>query len=175
MEVGKINALLRAASPFEELLLCGFYLFNSWNCDRTTEDARSTRVFLLYGQLSQGRMADFPAFIASKSFDLWNHHIPQMKWHNIVHLEIRVTGKIKVHFRNSLNTVMWIVQGGNKYNNNLDMTCNILEGFVYIDDILLGPRYSYMVRRTGLIYDEVGYLDCWKLQQTGVMYFLHSY
>ena len=27
--------------------------------------------------LDLGRMADFPAFIASKSFDLWNHHIPQ--------------------------------------------------------------------------------------------------
>ena len=37
-----------------------------------TEDGRSTCVFLLYGQLSQGRMADFSAFIASKSF----HHIP---------------------------------------------------------------------------------------------------
>ena len=44
----------------------------------STEDGRSMRVCLLYGQLSQGRMADFPAFIASKSFDLWNHHIPQM-------------------------------------------------------------------------------------------------
>ena len=48
-----------------------------------TEDGRSTTVFSLYWQLSQGRMADFPAFIASKSFDLWNHHIPQMKWHNL--------------------------------------------------------------------------------------------
>ena len=31
-------------------------------------------------------MADFPAFIASKSFDLWNYHIPQMKWHNLWHI-----------------------------------------------------------------------------------------
>ena len=35
-----------------------------------TEDGKSTSVFSLYGQISQGRMADFPAFIASKSFDL---------------------------------------------------------------------------------------------------------
>ena len=27
----------------------------------------------------QGRMADFSAFIASKSFDLWNLHVPQIK------------------------------------------------------------------------------------------------
>ena len=39
-------------------------------CDLTTEDERSTSVFSLYGQLSQGQMANFPAFIASKSFDL---------------------------------------------------------------------------------------------------------
>ena len=30
----------------------------------------SMSVFSVYRQLSQGRMADFPAFIASKSFDL---------------------------------------------------------------------------------------------------------
>ena len=30
-------------------------------------------------QLTQGRMANFPAFIASKSFDLENHPIPQIK------------------------------------------------------------------------------------------------
>ena len=34
------------------------------------EDGRSTIVSLLYWQTSQGPMADFPAFIASKSFDL---------------------------------------------------------------------------------------------------------
>ena len=28
-------------------------------------------------QISQGQMANFPAFIASKSFDLWKHHISQ--------------------------------------------------------------------------------------------------
>ena len=27
--------------------------------------------------LESGQMAKFPAFIASKSFDLWNHHMPQ--------------------------------------------------------------------------------------------------
>ena len=37
-------------------------------------------------QLSQGQMANFPAFIASKSFDLWNRHIPQIKWHNLLHM-----------------------------------------------------------------------------------------
>ena len=31
---------------------------------------------------------DFPAFIALKSFDLWNHHIPQMKRHNLLHILI---------------------------------------------------------------------------------------
>ena len=36
----------------------------------TTEDGRSTSLCSLYGQLSQGRMANFPALIASKSFDL---------------------------------------------------------------------------------------------------------
>ena len=30
-------------------------------------------------RLSQGRMANFPAFIASIFFDLCNHHIPQLK------------------------------------------------------------------------------------------------
>ena len=35
-----------------------------------TEDGRSMSVFSLYWQLSLGRMANFPAFIASKSFDL---------------------------------------------------------------------------------------------------------
>ena len=50
------------------------------------EDGRSTSLCSLYGQLSQGRMADFPVFLASKSFDPWNHHIPQMKWHNLWHI-----------------------------------------------------------------------------------------
>ena len=38
-------------------------------------------------------------------------------------------GKKIVHLRNSLRPLC-DVQGGNKYNNNLDMTCNRLEGFV---------------------------------------------
>ena len=36
--------------------------------------------------LDLGRMADFPAFIASKSFDLWNHHIPQKCFYNLWHI-----------------------------------------------------------------------------------------
>ena len=48
-----------------------------------TEDGRSMSVFSVYWQLSQGQMAKFSAFIASKSFDPWNHHQPQMKWHNL--------------------------------------------------------------------------------------------
>ena len=36
--------------------------------------------------LDLGRMANLPAFIASKSFDLWKHHISQMKWHNLWHI-----------------------------------------------------------------------------------------
>ena len=35
-----------------------------------TKVGRSTIVFSLYWKLSQGQMADFPVFIASKSFDL---------------------------------------------------------------------------------------------------------
>jgi hypothetical protein len=35
-----------------------------------TEDGRSMSVISLHRQLSQGRMADFPVFVASKSFDL---------------------------------------------------------------------------------------------------------
>ena len=53
---------------------------------KITGDGRSTSVFSLYGQISQGQMANFPAFIASKSFDQWNHHIPQMKWYNFWHI-----------------------------------------------------------------------------------------
>ena len=53
---------------------------------RSMDDGRSMSVFSLYWQLSLGRMANFPAFIASKSFDLWNHHIPQMKWYNFWHI-----------------------------------------------------------------------------------------
>ena len=36
-----------------------------------TEDVRSMSLCSLYGQLSQGQRANFSAFIASKSFDLW--------------------------------------------------------------------------------------------------------
>ena len=35
-----------------------------------TKDGKSTSVCSLYGQLSQSQIADFPAFIPSKSFDL---------------------------------------------------------------------------------------------------------
>ena len=38
--------------------------------DLYTEDGRSMSVFSLYWQTSQGQIAEFPAFIASKSFDL---------------------------------------------------------------------------------------------------------
>ena len=50
-----------------------------------TSDRRFTSLCSLYGQLSQGGFANFPAIIASKSF-LWNHHTPQMKWHNLWHI-----------------------------------------------------------------------------------------
>jgi hypothetical protein len=48
---------------------------------KTMDDGRSIIVFLLYilAWLSQGRMTNFPVFIASKSFDLINHHIPKIK------------------------------------------------------------------------------------------------
>ena len=36
--------------------------------------------------LDLGRMADFPVFIASIYFELWNHHIYQMKWYNLWHI-----------------------------------------------------------------------------------------
>ena len=45
-------------------------VFQDYLSDLTTEDGRSTSVLSLYWQLSQGQMTDFPAFIASKSFDL---------------------------------------------------------------------------------------------------------
>ena len=51
-------------------------VFQDYLSDLATEHGSSTSVFSLYWQLSQGRMADFPAFIASKSFD---HNIPQIK------------------------------------------------------------------------------------------------
>ena len=38
--------------------------------------------------LALGQMAGFPAFIGSKPFDLWNRHIPQMKWYNLWHILI---------------------------------------------------------------------------------------
>ena len=71
--------------------LCTYYLswFQKWGwffLSTATDDGRSTTLCLLYGQLSQGWMADLLAFIASKSFDLWNHHIAQMKWHNLRHI-----------------------------------------------------------------------------------------
>ena len=43
-------------------------------------------LYSLYGQISQGRMANLPAFIASTSFHLGNHLMPQMKWHNLRHI-----------------------------------------------------------------------------------------
>ena len=63
------------------LMVCSQYSF--FFTHLTTEDGRSTSLCLLYGQLSQGLMANFPAFIALKSFDLWNHHIPQTKCRSI--------------------------------------------------------------------------------------------
>ena len=62
------------------------------------EDGRSISVFLVYWQHSQGRMANFPAFIASKSFDLWKHHIPQIKWHNLRHISKKYMIILKMCF-----------------------------------------------------------------------------
>ena len=45
-------------------------LKNSFTNVSKSKVKTSVSVFLLYWQLSQGRMADIPAFIASKSFDL---------------------------------------------------------------------------------------------------------
>ena len=36
--------------------------------------------------LDLGRMADFPAFIASRSFDLWNHHVSEKCFWYIWHI-----------------------------------------------------------------------------------------
>jgi hypothetical protein len=51
--------------------------------------------------LDLGRMADFPAFIASKSFDLWNHHIPQKCLYNLWHIltYIKIYEILKKHFK----------------------------------------------------------------------------
>jgi hypothetical protein len=43
-------------------------------------------LFLVYWQFSEGWKANFPAFIASKSFDLWNHQILQIKCDNLRHI-----------------------------------------------------------------------------------------
>ena len=48
----------------------GSPLFCEHHTGTGMEDGRSTRVLSLYGQISQGQMADFLAFIASKSFHL---------------------------------------------------------------------------------------------------------
>ena len=39
-------------------------------------------------RLDLGRMADFPTFIASQSFDLWSHHTPQKCLYNLQHILI---------------------------------------------------------------------------------------
>ena len=63
--------VLPALKLFYASFATGIYLGELHHiCIGSTEDGKSTSVFSLYGQLSQGRMADFPAFIASKSFDL---------------------------------------------------------------------------------------------------------
>ena len=76
-----LQILLHYIVPF-----CSAHCRISIFCFLSTEDGRSTSIFLLYGQLSQDQMFNFPAFIASKSFDLLNHYIPQMKWYNLWHI-----------------------------------------------------------------------------------------
>ena len=49
------------------------------------EKSRGGR-FLWTRDWDLGRMADFPAFIASKSFNLWNHDIPQKCFYNLWHI-----------------------------------------------------------------------------------------
>ena len=59
--------LIQSTTHFMKFLL---FSIKFGNCIICTEDERSMSVFLLYWQLSLGRMADFPAFIASNFFDL---------------------------------------------------------------------------------------------------------
>ena len=63
--------------------------------------------------LDLGRMANFPAFIVSKSFDLWNHHIPKKcfwsMWHILMYKNIwnvKQTLQIFYRLRNIFNCVL---------------------------------------------------------------------
>ena len=64
-----------------------FWVYNLYGLSKyKVTHGSSMSVFSVYWQLSQGWMADFPAFRTLKSFDLGNHHRPQIKWHNMQHI-----------------------------------------------------------------------------------------
>ena len=81
--------------PFEQLILSSlteilmslfythtFWLVSNQLCKEWTEDRRSKSLCSLYGQLSQGWMANFPAFIASKC--LTYKTIIYLKWNDLI-------------------------------------------------------------------------------------------
>ena len=70
---GKLFGSMRISPRVGPMLVVGCWR-PPWSLT-VTEDRRSMSVFLLYCQLSLGQMANFPALIASKSLDLWNHHV----------------------------------------------------------------------------------------------------
>ena len=85
----KINIVLKTFPNKFKINLVPFRIFmqrfpiqkkNRWSSTWTQSHYRE---FL---GLDLGRMDNFPAFIASKSFGLWNHHIPQMKWCILWHI-----------------------------------------------------------------------------------------
>jgi hypothetical protein len=77
---GEFKKILKKNKTNMKLAKCNFIVYSLsvsvFSIGLFTEDERSMSVFLVYWQLSQSQMANFPAFIASKSFDLSNHHIP---------------------------------------------------------------------------------------------------
>ena len=74
------------------LELLELMLGNSLTCSQSHyREVQRWEIFMeqeLRSGLDLGQMVTFPAFIASKSFDPWNHHIPQMKmkWYNLWHI-----------------------------------------------------------------------------------------
>ena len=70
------------------------------------EDKKSTSIFLLYGHISQGRIVDFPAFIASKSFHLWNLKWKDLRF-NVSEKATKIWKKI-IHFYFTFNFLFFM-------------------------------------------------------------------
>ena len=115
--------------------------WDDWLSTGHTEDGRSMSVFLLYGQLSQGRMVDFPAFIASKSFDLWNHHIPKKgsKYH--------------------LETVQTIFSENNNYYRTIFVKLNFFHAWkCIISGVKYRSKFWHLRRKLAVIFLKLLYI-----------------